>query len=273
MVTSGLFMVALNGVVKHIGSALPAPQVAFLRYLIGVVFFLPMIAPILRAGYSGRIWGLFILRGTGSAAAVGLWFYAMTQIPVAEVSAIGFFSPVLVLVASGLLLGEGISLRRMAVVAVAFVGVLAIVRPGLREVTLGHVAQLGAAGCFALTYLVAKRLAAELAPGVIVAMLTFVTTLVLAPIALLDWQPVTPSQLGWLALAAVFATLGHYTMTLAFKAAPMFATQPVTFLQIIWATLLGVMLFDEALDPWVIVGGALIIGAISVNMRLETARN
>ena len=71
-------------------------------------------------------------------------------------------------------------------------------------------------------------------------------------------------QLGWLALVAVFATGGPYCMARAFAAAPLTVTQPVTFLQFVWASLLGAMVFDESVDPWVITGGAIIIAAISL---------
>ena len=62
---------------------------------------------------------------------------------------------------------------------------------------------------------------------------------------------------------AVIATAGHYFMTRAFQAAPLTVTQPVTFLQLVWATLLGSLVFGEAVDPYVLIGGGMIIGAIS----------
>jgi drug/metabolite transporter (DMT)-like permease len=86
----------------------------------------------------------------------------------------------------------------------------------------------------------------------------------LAPFALAVWVPVSAVQLGWLLLTAVFATLGHYAMTRAFAVAPMSVTQPVTFLQLIWATLLGTLMFGEPVDPFVLLGGSLIVAAISL---------
>jgi drug/metabolite transporter (DMT)-like permease len=62
---------------------------------------------------------------------------------------------------------------------------------------------------------------------------------------------------------AVFATSGHYTMTLAFQAAPVAVTQPVIFLQLVWAVLLGAMVFGEPVDIWVVSGGVVIIAAVS----------
>ena len=74
--------------------------------------------------------------------------------------------------------------------------------------------------------------------------------------------PPTWGQVAWLGLVAVFGTAGHYSMTRAFAVAPMTVTQPVTFLQLIWASLVGVFIFHEPLDGWVVLGGGLMIGAI-----------
>ena len=72
---------------------------------------------------------------------------------------------------------------------------------------------------------------------------------------------------------ACFATAGHYTMTLAFAAAPLTVTQPVSFLQLVWAVLLGVLMFGEALDGWVILGGLVIMAAVSfITWREAVAR-
>ncbi|WP_232831488.1 DMT family transporter [Pseudogemmobacter bohemicus] len=269
MLVSGIAMVGVNGAVKYVGTSLPATQSAFLRFAVGLCFFLPMVAPVLRAGYPARVWKLFGLRGVLHVGAVILWFYAMARIPVAEVSAIGFLNPVIVLIVGGLLLGEGLSFRRILVAVVAFAGAMIVLRPGLREVEPGHWAQLGAAFLFAGGYIVAKRLSASVPASVIVAMMTWTSAIGLLPLALIDWQPVAAWQIGALALGAVFATLGHYAMTRAFAEAPLAVTQPVSFLQIIWSALMGAVLFHEGIDPFVILGGAVIIGAISFNIRAE----
>lgn len=94
-------------------------------------------------------------------------------------------------------------------------------------------------------------------------MLSVTVTIGLAPLAAAVWVTPTAEQLGWIFLVACFATAGHYTMTLAFQAAPITVTQPVTFLQLVWSTLLGAVLFSEPVDGWVIFGGAIIIAAIS----------
>ena len=181
----------------------------------------------------------------------------------AEVTAIGYLSPIVVTVGAALFLGERLALRRILAIAVALTGALIVLRPGLRDLQPGHLAQIGAAICFGLSYILAKKLAPLIPAGALVALLSVTVTLGLAPFAALEWETPGLAQLGWLAVVAVLATSGHYCMARAFAAAPVSVTQPVIFLQLIWATLLGWLAFGERLDPYVLSGGAVIIAAIS----------
>lgn len=263
MIVTGLCFVAVTAIVKHLGGDVPAAQAAFLRYLIGLVFVLPMMGPMLRARLSRRDIALFSLRGAMQTFGVMLWFYAMTKISIAEVTAMNYMSPVYVTIGAALLLGETFAARRMLAVLAALAGALLILRPGVRELSSGHVAMLFTPMFFAIGYLIAKRMADTVSPAVVVGMLSVTVTIGLAPFAWAVWVPVSWPALGWLSLVALFATAGHYAMTLAFRAAPVSVTQPVTFLQLVWASLLGAALFAEPLDSWVMLGGGIIIAAIS----------
>ena len=269
MVVTGLLFVGVTATIRAMGPTLPAPQAAFLRYVIGLVLLLPSLGALAAHLPSRPVLGLFALRGAAHACGVALWFFAMARIPIAEVTAIGYLTPILVTLGAAWLFGEALKLRRVLGVAVGFAGALVILRPGLAEVTTGQVAQLGAATFFAVSYLMAKRLTALASPEAIVGMLTLLCTLALLPLAALDWQTPTVVDLGFLALTAVLATAGHWTMTKALQAAPVSVTQPVHFLQLVWASLIGVLFFGEAVDPWVVAGGAIIIGAASYIARRE----
>jgi drug/metabolite transporter (DMT)-like permease len=263
MVCSGLAFVGVTGIVRSLGTDLPAAQSAFLRFGWGVVFLLPALVTILRAGIEPALWRVLIGRGAIHTLAVTCWFYAMARIPVAEVTAIGFLNPVLVTLGAALLFGEKLAFRRIAAVLLAICGALIVVRPGLREVSPGHLAQIAAAFFFAGSYLFAKRLSREMGAGAVVALLSLLVTVGLAPVAAYVWVPVSGPQLLLLAGVAGFATLGHYCMTRAFSAAPMAVTQPVVFLQLVWATLLGALVFGEGVDVFVLLGGGVIIGSVS----------
>ncbi|WP_299207173.1 DMT family transporter [uncultured Tateyamaria sp.] len=263
MLVTGFCFVAVTALVKYMGDRIPPAEAAFLRYLLGLVFLLPMLPALREARLTARQWRLFSLRGVFHTGGVILWFFAMTRIPIAEVTAMNYLAPVYVSIGAALFLGERLALRRIAAIVVALIGTAVILRPGFREVAPGHIAMLFCAVSFAGSYLLAKIMADEAKPAVVVAMLSIVVTVCLAPFALTNWVMPTATELGLLFLVACFATAGHYTMTMAFAAAPVTVTQPVTFLQLVWAVLLGAVVFAEPVDIWVILGGALILAAVS----------
>jgi len=263
MATTGVMFVCVTAIVKYIGTDVPAAQSAFLRYVLGLVFLIPMIRPILAARLTARQIRLFVIRGGAHTLAVVLWFFAMARIPVADVTAMNYLSPVYVSIGAALFLGERLPPRRLAAVIAALIGALIILRPGMRELDPGHFAMLGTAVLFAVGYLVAKQLAGEVSPAVVVGMLSITVTIALAPLAWAVWVPVSWANIGLLFVVACFATAGHYAMTLAFAAAPLTVTQPVTFLQLVWAVVLGYFMFEEAVDGWVILGGIVIMSSVS----------
>ncbi len=192
---------------------------------------------------------------------VPLWFYAMARIPIAEVTAIGFTGPIFATIGAALFLGERLHARRIGAVLVAFGGAMIILCPGFEEVSMGALAQLAAAPLFAVSMLIAKKMTETESSASIVAHLSIFVTLALLPGALMDWRTPTGAELGWLFLTAVFATLMHLAMTQAFRVAEITVTQPFSFLQLVWATLLGYYVFAEQPEIWVWIGGGAIVAS------------
>ncbi|MBR9894018.1 DMT family transporter [Salipiger bermudensis] len=262
MVVTGLCFVGVTALVKLLAGRVPAAESAFLRYVFGLVFLLPAWRSLAALRLSKRQLGLVTLRGAAQTAGVICWFFAMTRIPIAEVTAMNYLTPVYVTILAVFVLGERLAMRRIMAIVVALGGALLILRPGFRELDPGHFAMLGTALLFSVSYLIAKIISGEMSAAVVVALLSITVTIGLFPFALNVW--VTPSwgDLGILFLVACFATGGHYAMTLAFAAAPVTVTQPVTFLQLVWSVLVGALFFAEPVDPWVVMGGAIIMGAV-----------
>jgi len=263
MFVTGLCFVAVTALVKHMGSRVPPAEAAFLRYLLGLVFLLPMLKDLREAHLTPRQWKFFGMRGMFHAGAVILWFYAMTRIPIAEVTAMNYLSPVYVTIGAAIFLGEKLAMRRIVAILIALFGAAIILRPGFREVSSGHLAMLVTAIVFAGSYLTAKIMAGEVKPTVVVAMLSIFVPIGLAPFAIAVWVTPSLNDLMLLFCVASFATAGHYTMTLAFAAAPVTVTQPITFLQLVWAVLLGAIVFGEPVDIWVVFGGVVILASVT----------
>lgn len=262
MVVTGLCFVAVTALVKYLGDDLPAAQSAFIRYFLGLVFLVPMLSSLRALQLTRGALAFFTVRGFVHALGVILWFFAMTRIPLAEVTAMNYMVPIYVTLGAALFLGEKLAMRRILAVLVAFIGALIILRPGLREISSGHIAMIGTAIFFAASYLMAKRMSGQVNAAVVVGMLSITVTIFLAPFAFAVWVTPTWTQVFWLFWVAAFATGGHYAMTLAFASAPVTVTQPVTFLQLVWAVALGAVMFNEAVDAFVILGGLVIMGSV-----------
>lgn len=261
MVVTGLQFVAVSAIVKHLGGRVPAAEAAWVRYVLGLVFLIPLIGAIRAEGIKPEVAKLALWRGGVHSLAVITWFFAMGILPVAEVAALNYVTPIYVTLGAALFLNERIAFRRIAAILVAFTGVLIILRPGFREVGLAHLAMVATSIGFGASYLLAKRLSGLASPMMVVALLSMTVAVGLTPFALAVW--VWPSWIDvlWLFLVACFATGGHFTMTLAFRAAPVSVTQPVTFLQLVWAVLVGIVIFGDPVDGFVISGGILIFAA------------
>lgn len=263
MVVTGICFVAVTALVKYMGTRVPAPQAAFLRYIIGIALLAPFFW---RAGIfrmDGKLLAMFAGRGMAHTVGVALWFFAMARIPIADVTAMNYLSPIYVTLGAALFLGERLALRRVMAIVIAMLGALIILRPGFRVLESGHLAMLIAAVFFGASYLTAKELTRHCSAGLVVLILSISVTIGLAPLAIYQWVALTWHELLVLFAVACVATAGHYTMTLAFRAAPLAVTQPLTFLQLVWAVILGAAVFNEGVDVFVVAGGLVIVASVT----------
>jgi len=261
MFLTGLCFVGVTVTVRYVGSGVPAAEAAFIRYLVGTLLLVPVFLQGYKRFHATGAVQMMLWRGIAHGFGVILWFYAMAHIPIAQVTALGYLTPVVVTVLAVMFLGEVVQMRRILAVVAGFIGVLIIVRPGFAEVSMGQIAQLATTPLFAISFILAKKLSDHVDPLLIVASLSLVCTLTLLPLALVNWVQPDLSEWLLLSLTAVLATLGHYTMTRAFMHAPIGALQPVSFLQLVWATLAGIVLFGEPVDQFVLLGGTILVGS------------
>lgn len=262
-IVSGILFVGVTGTVRHLGSDMNAIQSAFIRYVFGTALFLPLYWQLFaRRAYPARV-ELHMARGVVHGIGVMLWFYAMARIPIAEVTAIGFTAPIFVTLGAAVFLGERLQRRRITAIMIGFVGAMIILRPGVEAIQLGALAQLAAAPLFACSIIVGKQLSRTESSVAIVGYLSLFVSIVLAIPAMLVWRTPTVHELGWLLLTAIIATCGHYAMQRALSYVDLTVLQPFTFLQLVWATLLGLYVFGEVPDAWTWVGGGVIVASAS----------
>ena len=259
MVLTTILFVGVTATVRYLEGEVPAPQAAFLRYAIGTLLLTPSLITLIKVKPNKPLMNKFLLRGLVHSFGVTLWFYAMSVMPVAEVTAIGFLTYIFVSIGACIFLKEKLHKHRITAVIISFVGALIILRPGFKVIESGQFGMLMATVVFTASYLIAKIVSKERSSSEIVAMLSVFTTIFLIPSAIYSWEPISLEALLILAFTALIATIGHITMTQAIKAAPMVVTQPILFLQLVWAAMVGLFLFDEQFDLYVIIGGTVIM--------------
>lgn len=264
MVAAGVLVTLLNTVLKKLSHELDPWVVGWLRYALGALVMLP---PTLRLGLAA-VWPqaprLQFVRGVFHAVGLLLWFLAVPLITLTELTAIGFSTPLFICLGAVLFLGERMSTARWAAVLLGFGGVLLVVRPwegGFSGVSTGMLLMLATGPVFAGSQLVAKMLTRHERTEVVVLWQHLWVTLLLVPIGFLYWTPPDTAQWLQLILCGVLGTGGHYCMTHAFRIADISAVQSGKFLELIWAALLGLVMFGDVPGTWTLIGGGVILAA------------
>ncbi|TDL83661.1 DMT family transporter [Palleronia sediminis] len=218
--------------------------------------------------------GLHLIRNLSHFAGQNLWFLAISLIPLAQVFAIEFTSPIWVALAAPLLLAERLTRLKITVAIVGFVGVLIVARPGLDGLDPGQAAAAAAAIGFAGSAIFTKLLTRTESILSILFWLTVMQAGMGLVAAGFDGDIAWPSASiwPWLALIGAAGLTAHMCLTTALSLAPATIVMPVDFLRLPVAALVGALFFAEALDPVTALGGAIILAANWVNIRAQTRR-
>jgi drug/metabolite transporter (DMT)-like permease len=265
MAATGVLFIILNTVMKKLSHEMHPWLVGFLRYLAGALVILP---PALRMG-ARELWTraprLQVLRGIFHAGGMMLWFAALPMVTLAELTAIGFSGPIFICLGAVLFLRERMTGARWAAVLVGFLGVLLVVKPwqggAFGGVSLGMLLMLASAPVFAGSFLVAKVLTRHDRPDVIVLWQHLSVSALLAPFALAYWTPPDAVQWALIALCGLLGAGGHYCMTRSFAVADISAVQSVKFLELVWAAILGFLVFGTVPAGWTVAGGMVILAS------------
>ncbi len=261
MLLATITLTGMHTLVRFLSAEMHAFEITFFRNLFGLVAMAPLM---LRAGIGGlrsRQPGLQLFRSMLGLFAMLLWFYGLGVVPIAEATALSFTAAIFGSIAAWLFLGERMRLRRWSAVATGFAGALIILRPGFQNMDTGAWMVLASSMFWALALVTVKRLSTTDSAVCIVAWNSVLLTIFSFPIALPVWTTPTPSQLGWFAVIGVLATLGHLAMTNAVRLADATALFPVDFTRLLWASLLGYLVFAEIPDFGTWIGGAIIFAS------------
>ncbi len=236
-------------------------EIAFFRNFFGLLAALPLLLRhgpgFLRTDQFPR----YLFRCLVGICSMLAGFWAIGHLPLAQAVSLSYSTPLFVTIAAAALLGEQVRARRWIAVALGFVGVLLIVRPGSAQFTAGTMVAVLAALLSSIVAIQIKQLSAtEPADRIVIW-----TTLLWVPMSLLPalsvWQWPQGIVWVWVVCAGLFGTGGHMLWTRALKLGEVSALTPISFMQLPIVALFGWLLFDESLDRWTLAGAAVILGA------------
>jgi drug/metabolite transporter (DMT)-like permease len=259
---AGLSFALLNTLLRGLTLQVGAFETQFLRYAFGLVVMLPLILRAGLAAYRPRNIGGHFSRGAAHTVGLLLWFAAIPHITIADTTAIGFTGPIFIMMGAAWMFGERMRWERWLAAAIGFAGVLIVVGPKLSGSGGWYtLVMLSSSPVFALSFLMTKGLTRHDRPEVIVAWQSISVALLSLPMAALHWT--MPNGWQWLSFAAcgVLGSLAHYMLTRSFAIADISATQSVKFLDLIWATVLGWLVFGDMPSRSTLIGGAVICAA------------
>jgi drug/metabolite transporter (DMT)-like permease len=262
---------SMHNTIRYISSDIHPFQVAFFRTLFGVAFLVPWFAAVGTGSLQTSSIGKHVARAFVNALSMVAWFMALSLMPVADATSLALLGPIFVALGAVWLFGERITPRRWVGIGIAALGALVIIRPGFTSVGLATWLVLTASLCVSASKLIAKSLSLTEGTASIVAYLTFLMTPITLIPAMFVWVWPTPGQLGLLALIGALGTTGHLFFIKAYKLADVSLVEPVMFMRMVWAALIGFVVFAEFPDSWTWIGAAIVVIGTTYLARREPA--
>ncbi|HYE01446.1 MAG TPA: DMT family transporter [Alphaproteobacteria bacterium] len=251
-----------DAIVKVVSERLATIQIVALMSAFAV---LPALWVVAREGGLASIRpkrpGLVALRGLLAIGVGQCVFYAFAVLPMADVYAIVFTSPLIVTALSVVLLRERVRWVVWGAVAVGFAGVLVMVRPGSEGLQIGHLAAFTAAVCSSLVVLLLRRLGGSETKGTLLAAVLAGMLLGALPALPAVWIAPSPGELALLAAAGIMMGCGQIGLIEALRRLPAATATTFQYSQILWGLLYGMVLFGDRPDPFTLLGGVLVIGS------------
>jgi len=200
-------------------------------------------------------------RGVLLAAEICVMVGAFVLLGLVEAHAIFAFYPLLVAALSGPLLGEKVGWRRWAAIAIGFVGVLVILQPGITVFSVEAMVPLAAAFMFALYNLLTRYAARKDRAATSFFWTGTMGAIVMTCVGVWFWQPMSQVDWAWMALLCVTGATGHYLLIRTYEVAEVSAVQPFAYLQLVFASALGLLVFGEVLATNVVIGASIVVTA------------
>lgn len=261
MMAAALAFTVMTTMIRRVAVDIHPFEIAFVRAAVNLLLMLPYAMRVRRTLFRAQGQGIYALRGAIGLVFLMSYFSGAAMIPLANSQSLIFTSPLFASVLAVLLLGEVVHIRRIAALLTGFAGALIILRPGLMEFGIGAALVLIGAMANAASNVIVKHKTRTDAPDTVVFYLAlYVTPLILVP-ALFVWTWPNLEQLLWMVAIGVCATLNQMFLSRAFATADVTVVLPFDFSRLLFAIVIGYLVFAELPDMWVWVGAVVIFGA------------
>lgn len=254
---------------RAVSHALDTFEIMLFRSVVGLIVVIAMARALgTTHTITGRHMGLHTIRNIGHFAGQNLWFFAITVVPLMQVFALEFTSPLWVVLLAPLVLGERVTWDRVAVVGLGLVGVVLVARPWEAPPSWGLITAAMAAIGFAISALFTRKLTRTESVTCILFWMTLMQAVFGVICAGWDGDIALPAAdtAPWLVLIALAGLLAHLCITQALSRAPASVVMPFDFVRLPVITFIGIWLYAEAFDPWALAGGVIIFGAGYINV-------
>ena len=271
-VVSTVFFAMGDVAAKVLTGTLPAIEVTWLRYVVFCLVVIPAVfaARGTKAMHTPRL-RLQIIRALAVAGSSVLFILGLGHLQVAEATAINFISPIFITALSIPLLGEKVGIRRWTAAAVGFLGVMLVVQPGGSAFQMAALLPMGAALAWAVAA-VATRLMSSERPETTLAWSAMVGLIALTVFVPFNWRTPTAGEIGLAVLMGGFSTMGHWLIILAYRKAAASTIAPFSYVQLLFAGLLGFAVFGTGPGAMTLVGGLVIAASGLYTAHRERVR-
>ena len=264
MVLTTVIFSSQDGITRHLTGQYPVVMVVMLRF-----WFFGAAALMIAARASGGVRAalttqhpyLQAFRGAVVATQICASGFAFSQLGLIQTHAVMVCGPLVIAALSGPVLGEHVGWRRWAAIGVGSLGVLIILRPDTTVFTLLSLLPLAAAFLWAVYVLATRYVSRKDSAAVSFAWTGIAGAVAITVPGLWMWQGMTPADWGWMLALCCTSVTGHYLLIRAYDMAEASALQPMTYLQLVFISLVGVYVFGEVLRPNVIAGAVIVVAA------------
>jgi drug/metabolite transporter (DMT)-like permease len=257
----------MNGLVQLMSTSYTTEQLVWFRTVAHLFFVLALFTPRFGPGIVATTRpGIQIARSIVLLCSTTCFFFGVKYLPLAKAASISFTAPFIVTLLAWPMLGERFGMHRLAAIAVGFIGVLIVVRPGTAVFQWASLFVVGSATCYALYQILTRRVAPHDRPetSAIYSVLVGAAVITLAMVLLLPdrWRwPDTPRDWLILTMLGVLGGLGHYCVAKAMSYAPANVVAPFMYWQMVGSVIVGYLLAGHVPDAYTWTGGAIIIAA------------